>query len=183
MRDGGGNHGGGVMVFVKKNLNVSNVFSCKDSEIISFNINIANKNISVLSCYRPPYKDNETQFLASVDSILNSNTDSSETVIMGDLNFNMCDQYHCAKLAEFNAINGFTNTVFKSTRIDPRNGNESLLDVILTDSYSSLVSSNVFNYPNSVHKLTISTFNHRSSQNKQCSINSRNCDISTGLDM
>ena len=95
----------------------------------------------------------------------------SDTYVIGDLNYNMLNEYNSYKLTEFNAIHGLVNTIFKPTRLSAETGNSTLLDVIQCDSYSSFVSSDVFSYPNSDHRLVISTFNHRSSSNKKVMIN------------
>ena len=121
-----------------------------------------------MACYRPPYTDNENNFFNSVEKIL-GDSDATESLILGDLNYNMLNEYHSAKLVEFNAINGFTNTILKPTYT--RSG--SLLDVILTDSYPSLVASNVIPCPISDHDLGISIFSYSSSRLKASMISSR----------
>jgi len=167
--------GGGVLVYAKKNLNPSRVTFDKSSEIISFAIKIENQQIAILACYRPPYTANETNFFASIDEQLKNfeDIDSLDTLIIGDLNFNMDDHHHSKKLSDFNTTFGFTNTIHKPTRRDPISGNLSLLDVILSTSPSSCLSSNVFPYACSDHSLIVSIFNFKSSKYKYSSIPSR----------
>jgi hypothetical protein len=54
--------GGGVMVYVKKNLNPSRVVFDEASVIISFIITIEKQQIGFLACYHPPYTANESNF-------------------------------------------------------------------------------------------------------------------------
>ena len=116
--------GGGVMAYVKKNLNPSRVTFDDASEIISFVVNIERQQIGVLACYRPPYTANETNFFNSMNNMLNNFEDleTSEIFIVGDLNFNMDDQKHSSKLSDFNSNLGFTNTIHKPTRRNPVSG-------------------------------------------------------------
>ena len=62
--------GGGVVVYVKKNLSSYCVTMDNDSEIISFITNVDKQKIGVLACYRPPYPNNEQSFFESVNKIL-----------------------------------------------------------------------------------------------------------------
>ena len=167
--------GGGVMAYVKKNLNPSRVTFDEASEIISFVVNIERQQIGVLACYRPPYTANETNFFNSMNNMLNNFEDleTSEIFIVGDLNFNMDDQKHSSKLSDFNSNLGFTNTILKPTRRNPVSGKMTLIDVILSSSPSSCLSSNVFPYSCSDHSLIVSIFNFKSSKYKYCSIPSR----------
>ena len=88
-RDRPKNGGGGIMVFIKKSLKIKKVKIDKDFEIISliFSPN-KNKDVSLISCYRPPHLENEDPFLLKLEKIvIEMTTISSETIILGDLNF------------------------------------------------------------------------------------------------
>ena len=77
------------MVFIKKSLKIKKVKIDKDFEIISliFSPN-KNKDVSLISCYRPPHLENEDPFLLKLEKIvIEMTTISSETIILGDLNF------------------------------------------------------------------------------------------------
>ncbi len=94
----------------------------------------------------------------------------SEIYIIGDLNYNMLNGHQSYKLSEFKRM-CFLNTVNKPTRISIA-GNSTLLDVILSDSYTSPIPAYVFPFPNSDHHLVISTFNHQSLPNSKIMIQS-----------
>ena len=167
--------GGGVVAYVKKNLNSCSVSMDDVSEIISFITNVDKQKIGVLACYRPPYSNNETSFFESVNKIL-TNLESqkvSETLIIGDLNFDVQDELDSHKLIDFNVTNNFTNTINKPTRLDPVSGKMTLLDVILCSNPTSVLSSAVFPYSRSDHWLIVSIFNFKSSKYKYCSMPSR----------
>ena len=91
-----GSGGGGVMVYVKKNLNSSRVTFDDTSEIISFVIDSNSQKIGIIACYRPPYAANEASFFASIDKQLSNleDLDTADTIIIGDLNYNMLDTKH-----------------------------------------------------------------------------------------
>ena len=113
--------------------------------------------------------------IESVNKIL-TNLESqnvSETLIIGDLNFDLQDELDSHKLIDFNAVNNFTNVINKPTRLDPVSGKMTLLDVILCSNPTSVLSSDVFPYSRSDHWLIVSIFNFKSSKYKYCSIPSR----------
>ena len=85
----------------------------------------------------------------------------------------MNDNVDARKLVDFNISNGFTNTIKTPTRLDPIKGKETLLDVILSSSPSSCLSSTVIPFSNSDHRLVISVFNFKSEKYKYCKIPSR----------
>ena len=92
-------------------------------------INADKSKIGIIACYRPPYTHNETDFFSSLDDqIKNLDSESPvETLILGDLNFDMQDKLDSKKLTDFNAsndFNGFTNTILTPTRLDPSSGKE-----------------------------------------------------------
>ena len=164
----------------KKNLNATQVRIDETTETIGFTITVNRVKIAILSSYRPPYSVNEDSYFDSIKKLLKHYEDLEieETFIVGDLNFNMLDTNSSKKLIEFNANQGFFNSVTKSTRINSstnaKNPNsETLLDVILGFCNAKLISSDVFNYPNSDHKLVISIFDYHSERIKHCKVQSR----------
>ena len=174
-RDRVGKGGGGLMVYVKKNLQSSRVTFDNNSEIISLVIKADKSKIGIIACYRPPYTHNETDFFSSLDEqIKNLDSESPvETLILGDLNFDMQDKMDSKKLTDFNASNGFTNTILTPTRLDPSSGKETLLDVILSSSPTSCLASIVIPYSRSDHRLIISIFNFKAAKYKYCKIPTR----------
>ena len=118
---------------------------------------------------------NETTFFSSLEQhlIQSEKENLIEMIILGDLNFDMQDPCDSRKLTDFNAAHGFINTIKAPTRLNPSSGKETLLDVILTSSPSSCLSSTVIPYSRSDHRLIISVFNFKSAKYKFCKIPSR----------
>ena len=101
-------------------------------------------NIAIIACYRPPHNDNITPFFAAVEKkVIELEDYSSETIIAGDLNFNMINN-ESNHLTEFNDSHGFKNTIFKGTHLNPTTFKKTFLDVILCYSRQHLVSSDAF---------------------------------------
>ena len=86
--------GGGIMVFIKKTIVIKSILIDEKFEIISFIFSPNPKlDISLIACYRPPHIENEDPFLHALDKkVIEMSTDSTETVIIGDLNFNQLDK-------------------------------------------------------------------------------------------
>ena len=69
-------------------MDVSNVHKDETSEIIYCTITIQSKKIALVSCYRPPYKANESEFFSSLENSMNMIDDLhvSDTYVIGDHN-------------------------------------------------------------------------------------------------
>ena len=89
------NKGGGIIVFVKKNLNIFNLVIDHDNlnEIISFIIKLPNDfNLGIIACYRPPHYQNEDGFFNALDGVIsNFDNNCKEVIKAGDLNYDMLD--------------------------------------------------------------------------------------------
>ena len=170
-------NGGGIIVFVKKNLNIFNLVIDHDNlnEIISFIIKLPNDfNLGIIACYRPPHYQNEDGFFNALDGVIsNFDNNCKEVIIAGDLNYDMLDNNKSIKLKNFIDINGFKNTISDGTRLNPTTGKLTLLDVILCLFTSFFIVSSSFFYPCSDHKLVVSVFKHKSIRNKSRVINTR----------
>lgn len=77
------------------------------------------------------------------------------------------------RLGEFIDDNGFMNTIKKGTRLNRTTGIFTLLDVILCLSTDLFLTSGVFDYSNSDHRLVISAFRIPSRKVKDSKISSR----------
>jgi hypothetical protein len=165
--------GGGIIVYVHSKLNLSCINNDNKFEIISFKIKISNDcQIGVVASYRPP-NTNRDDFLKRLEKKLPQFDNLANTIIIGDLNFDMFDATESKKLADFSLTNGFSNVIKKGTRLNPVTFAITLLDVMLCLSLSLFVASEVIKYPYSDHWLTISVFNHKSSLFKAAKISSR----------
>ncbi len=169
--------GGGVLIFIKKNIvrSKTEINFESSNEIINFIISLPeNKKIGIIAAYRPPYTRNAVSFIEEVDVIVNKyDSLCDDIIVVGDLNFDCFDAEKSSKLTDFCAVNGFTNTITQGTRICPQTFQQSLIDVILCMITSFFISSMVFTYPNSDHKLTVSVFKYKSSKNKSQLIQTR----------
>ena len=86
--------GGGVLVYVKKSLTITNLSHDDKNEIIHFYINIEHNkrplNLGFLACYRPPHAENISSFFSSLNSYVAADQDTvDELFVVGDLNFNL----------------------------------------------------------------------------------------------
>ena len=123
------------MVFIKKCFKTQSVIIDENFEIISFIFSPNSKiDVSLIACYRSPKAENEDAFLSVLEKKVNdSASKSTETVILGDLNFNQFDRLDKGrKLNEFNNTHGFFSTNTKvGTCYNHKTQEWSLLDVIL----------------------------------------------------
>ena len=130
-------HGGGLMVYIKKNLVVTSIKSDPCFEIIEllFETNKSEK-IALLACYRPQlYSEG---FLSWVeDKAMNLVGSVFDIIVAGDLNYDMSLQH--TVLQEFFDSLGFMNVIKKITRLNPITFSLTLLDVILVLSFRFFV--------------------------------------------
>ena len=163
-RDRGlGSRGGGVIVYVKKGLNHFRNELDSEVEMISLILEpCSGVKISFIACYRPPHYENETLFFSTLEKkLIENDSSSSETIIVGDLNFDISTdtpERGLNKLDEFINSNGLFNTIKKGTRYNREKDRASLLDVILCYKPESYTRSDVFPCPFSDHSLIISSF-------------------------
>ena len=96
------------MYFKIKNINID-----LDFEIISLILSPNPKlEVSLIACYRSPKQEIEDPFLAKLEQkVLEMGPHSTETIILGDLNFDQFDvKGKGRKLADFNNTHGFSST-------------------------------------------------------------------------
>jgi hypothetical protein len=120
-------------------------------------------SISLIAAYRPPHPSNEESFFSRLEALALENENSHETIIIGDLNYNLLEGKN-NKLTNFMINHGFQNTVNKGTRLSFRTWVTTLLDVILCYCFNFFITSEVFFCPFSDHFLVASVFNFKSNE-------------------
>ena len=193
--DGGG---GGLMVFVKKGLKLVsvnlNTIEDNDVEIIDLIIEPRpNYKISVFACYRPPHSINESRFFSVLEKKLTetiSSAKSKETIILGDLNYNVIlNETGQVKdrdrniLDEFINTHGYFNTIKKGTRLNSKTDCSTLLDVCLCDNKSSFKASKVIPCPFSDHDLIISVLDFSKAPNQHKALKTIRCLNSAAINL
>ncbi len=147
-RDRGVNKGGGILIFVKTNLNRTLVLLDADSsdELISFIIKFNNNfKLGIIACYRPPHPRNEASFIDAFNSASNDlDNQCDEIIAAGDFNYDFTPPIESSKFHDLCDAHGLKNTIKKPTRRCPITGNKTLLDLILCFTLSLFIDSNVF---------------------------------------
>ena len=84
--------GGGIIVFVKKSIALSNINVCDAVEIINLQFKVENSTYGLIACYRPPHTANELAFFDELEKVTDSLYNNSDDIfIVGDLNFDLND--------------------------------------------------------------------------------------------
>lgn len=173
-RDRIDSNGGGVVIYVKKSISISNIINDPVNEIICFKISHSNNVYGMIGCYRPPHFQNENSLFASLNKHVKTLEQSCiDIFIVGDMNYNLLNDKQDCKLNDFMSTAGFSNTICSGTRLNPINGILTLLDVILCMKIYLLFISKSFYFPSSVHLMLISLFNISSSPRFSRSFTSR----------
>lgn len=85
-RDG---NGGGIAVYIKENIAFTTIsLNVKSFETIQIDLNVNNQIITLLPIYRPPAL-NINEFLAEIDTTINSIKKKRELIIIGDMNIDI----------------------------------------------------------------------------------------------
>lgn len=85
--------GGGIIVYIKESLLISNVEVHDLNEIISLTFRTNGQDLGLIACYRPPHPENEKSFFESITNIIDRlDEQSSEILLVSDLNYDMLDQ-------------------------------------------------------------------------------------------
>ena len=135
-------HGGGVMIFIKRNINIIKMFKYSalfDAEFIHLVLKINSNSINIIACYKAPDVD-EINFLNCAENYIHSLNLNDPLIIVGDLNMNLKKNSKIdinKNLSEFLINNCLVNRVEKWTRNAYLNLNgtmtntKSLIDVII----------------------------------------------------
>jgi hypothetical protein len=171
-RNRGFNSGGGIIVYIHAKHKISNIELHAELEIISFNVKFGNeKPTQIVAAYRPPKPSNENAFISALEA--KAQTNSANTIIIGDLNFDQLDRNKSAKLNSFCDSYGFKNAITKGTRYNPITGHSTLLDCILCLQTNQHSASEVFMYPNSDHSFIVAVLKQPSPPSKPTQITTR----------
>jgi uncharacterized protein (UPF0303 family) len=112
-------HGGGVCIYVKSKLRHSAV-AC-NSNIEGVSVKLQNRNVIVLSVYKPP-NENENKFYEEISDIITLNEDNCTIVVVDDTNMNTLVSSNSQKVNrychEMNLINHVTEGTHKDSCID-----------------------------------------------------------------
>ena len=160
------NNGGGILVFYKKELEVSEIKNI-DSKIesIYFQLKIDNQTFNFISAYKSPSVNN-IEFLEKLENLI-FNIDSNEHLfIIGDLNMDL----HSSKgndLKEFLLNNDYKNFVNDVTRIGRREKDDkvskTLIDVVIHNS-NMISSTKAIGCPFSDHHFVLTTLKTKSAK-------------------
>ena len=153
---GFGSHGGGLIVYIKKNL-VHKVEICNNVEALHLTVVIRNTNAHFLICYKSPRLDN-AEYLEFLDQAISCFDPNDPLFVIGDLNMDLNSEIGLP-LTEFMRDLSLSNSVTSSTRIQTRSyannrtsTSSTLLDVILHN--QNLISSTIVSdCPFSDHKF------------------------------
>ena len=157
--------GGGLIVYIKKSIPISNVSINTSCESISLQFKVEDQLFGLIACYRPPHYDNESSFFESLaKSIDQFESSVVDTFVVGDLNFDLFCPIKSKRLLDFTNTYGLFNTIKQGTRPNKNTCHVSLLDVILCFNLINLMKSIVLPYSDSDHHFTISIFNFKSSK-------------------
>ncbi len=138
--------GGGVAIYVKSKFVSSAILSitrAKQFEVLAIKVGVSKvSNITVVGCYRPPSATRDA--LKVFSDILHELNDSSEFILMGDLNWDWlsgtsdCFKELCDSLSLTQLINA-------PTRLNPKVQHKStLLDLIITNAAHKFTSTGIF---------------------------------------
>lgn len=121
--------GGGVAIYIKENLNYSQIsLETKSFESIQTDININNKNISLLSIYRPPDKK-VSEFIKELEIIISKINNKQEIIIVGDINIDINKQNKTtATYLDMLTSNGMQPMINECTREDPNKNTRTCID-------------------------------------------------------
>jgi hypothetical protein len=157
-----GCNGGGIMIYVKKNIQIYSSVTDVNAEIIAMKLILSNQTkIGLIGSYRPESIDSTVFFSALEEKTLSLIDEVDNIIIAGDLNYDLLKSQQ-NKLVDFNKSMGFGNTIATGTRLNKTTGYFSLLDVILTLCATSCIISAVFPISFSDHSLVFSIFNYKS---------------------
>ena len=128
-------HGGGLMVFVKKDIIVTRLTEYEPEEIecIYTKITIAKKHWLIFSVYRPPESGNLANFLTTLHQTIDrASGNFNNIVVMGDMNINILAHSSSSdKFEELCDTLGLHNLIKVSTCEMQRSSTS--LDLILTN--------------------------------------------------
>ena len=153
-------HGGGILVFIRKEYTYINNRVIDNLEALCFQITVKKSLCTFIATYKPPSK-NEIEYLDELENLLCTIDPNQPIFIIGDLNMDLKTKKG-KNLINFMKNNDFSNFVKSYTRIDSKffqNKNKfitskSLIDVILHNG-NSLINTDTLDCPFSDHRFVI----------------------------
>lgn len=118
--------GGGIVLYIKKNLRIDSIDIHESFEIISLIITLGdNQKQGIIASYRSNAISSVESFINKLECLTLSLTNICDgLIIMGDLNINMLVNN---KLYDFCYSYGYQNTIFEGTRLNPQTLDTTLL--------------------------------------------------------
>ena len=156
-------NGGGTIVFIKRNLSISNIKISSvicDIEFVSFTIKSLTMSIHFICAYKPPIY-NDLLFIDNLDNLLHLFNLNDPIFIIGDLNMNLSNnELNNTNFSDFLFTSQLVNYITEPTRTVTKyyeNSNsfhtsDSLIDVIIHNS-DLFLSTKVTECPFSDHKF------------------------------
>ena len=149
------NHWGGVLVYYRYNLQVTELDLSTDIESIWLEFNIDSQKLLFAAIYRPP---NDKQFIKNIESVLNIIHHRKNILLMGDLNIDLAKENLPLTISLNKTLNNFnlTNTIRSFTRVTERSS--TLIDHVITADCSKILKSNSFDACISDHNLIYAVY-------------------------
>ncbi|KAL9966689.1 hypothetical protein ACROYT_G024801 [Oculina patagonica] len=165
-------HGGGLFIYVKRELLVNRVSDLEGAKIESIVLTIqtsrSSKKLLIIGAYRPPSVPKTTWEPELNNILLRASQRFEGILLIGDLNCDLSDCNKGAKegqaLMDLADVYGLSNLIKVPTRVTA--DSSSLIDVALTNNTRSFVSSGAFDLGLSDHHLiytVMRTYSPRSS--------------------
>ena len=135
---------GGVALYISDRFQGSVLHSVtipRQFEFLAVQIVVANSPLTIICCYRPPSATSEA--MGNIVDLI-SKCASSETVLLGDLNWDWLTDKSASFKQQCDSLN-LTQIIHSPTRLNPaRPDGDTLIDIILTNAAHKYVSVGVF---------------------------------------
>ena len=160
-----GRAGGGLLVFVRKTLCVTFMFSSLEHEFMYFELTTLKNKLALICAYKSPSVA-DCSFLDALQDYMFTRNLELPLFVIGDLNMDLLSTQKCSKLLEFMQFLNLKNYVDVPTRIASRNmkasglisHSETLIDVVLHNK-DNIAQTNVVDHPISDHRIVIAFLN------------------------
>ncbi|CAF0933183.1 unnamed protein product [Brachionus calyciflorus] len=175
-------HGGGLLLFVSKDLKINYNHNSPDFELIHLQILTAETLINIIYTYITPYKTENEAFFTNLEDYLFLLDPDLQLLVIGDLNEDLLS-LRGADLVKFINENELLNCIDKPTRfnkismVNNDKASNSLLDVCLhksLDNHGISIYSDVHGCPFSDHQFVYIALNVDGQQHENEAIYGRN---------
>ncbi|CAF1009815.1 unnamed protein product [Brachionus calyciflorus] len=173
-------HGGGLLIFIKNNINVTKSILLEKMELIYFQIQLKNQKLNFVYSYRAPNLK-EQYFFEKLDDFIHSLNLNDPLFIIGDLNMEFNTNYVNSNIRDFTNNNNLVNYVQKPTRIANKffkkpsisKSTSTLIDLLLHNS-NLIDDSDVIDCPFSDHHIVVAKLSIKKPSNTFQKIKCRN---------